>query len=103
MFCIPLVESPEEAMLLMCLAEAAHDFGQAANWASIVDIGGKYAGAAAGLINTIGNMGNAFQPYIGNAIREQFGWDALFYVYSGAFVLAASMWLLIDPRRKFYE
>src|SRR5665213_1328497 len=50
-----------QAMLLLCIAEAAHDLGQGANWASIVDIGGKYAGVAAGLINTIGNMGNAFQ------------------------------------------
>jgi ACS family glucarate transporter-like MFS transporter len=103
MFFIPYVKTPQQAMLLLCLAEAAHDFGQAANWASIVDIGGMYAGAAAGLINTIGNMGNAFQPYIGNAIREHYGWNTLFNVYGGAFLIAASMWLLIDPRRKFYE
>ena len=103
MFFIPYVKTPQQAMLLLCLAEAAHDFGQAANWASIVDIGGMYAGAAAGMINTIGNFGNAFQPYIGNAIREHYGWNTLFNVYGSAFLIAASMWLIIDPRQKFYE
>ena len=103
MFCIPFVRSPTEAIVLMCIAEAAHDLGQGSNWASIMDIGGKYAGVAAGLINTIGNMGNAFQPAIGAMIRERYGWNAMFVVYSVAFLIAASMWLWIDPRRTFYE
>ena len=103
MFCIPLVRSPLEATILLCLASAAYDFGQAANWATIVDIGGKYAGSSAGLINTVGNMGNAFQPVIGALIFRAFGWDVLFVVYSIAFLVAASMWLFIDPRRTFYD
>ena len=65
---IPFVKSPTQAIILMCIAEAAHDFGQGANWSTIVDVGGGYAGVAAGLINTIGNMGNAFQPAIGAEI-----------------------------------
>lgn len=102
MFCIPLVSSPQEAVILLCLAEAAHDFGQAANWASIVDLGGRYAGAAAGLINTIGNMGNTFQPYVGAKIIDGYGWNTMFAVYSLAFLIAASMWTFIDPRKPFY-
>ena len=47
-----------------------------------MDIGGKYAGTSAGLINTIGNMGNAFQPVIGALIFRAFGWDILFVIYS---------------------
>ncbi len=102
MFCVPLVRTPLQASLLICLAEAAHDFGQGANWASIVDIGGKYAGVAAGMINTIGNMGNAFQPYVGARIIEKYGWNTMFMVYAVAFLAAASMWTMIDPRRTFY-
>ncbi|MFM2093985.1 MAG: hypothetical protein RIS70_1109, partial [Planctomycetota bacterium] len=102
MYCVPFVKSPLQATLLICLAEAAHDFGQGANWASIVDIGGKYAGVAAGMINTIGNMGNAFQPYIGARIIEKYGWNQMFLVYSVAFLVAASMWTMIDPRKTFY-
>ena len=102
MFCVPLVRTPLQATLLICLAEAAHDFGQGANWASIVDIGGMYAGVAAGMINTIGNMGNAFQPYIGAKIIKAYGWNTMFMVYAVAFLAAASMWTFIDPRRTFY-
>ncbi|MFM9116567.1 MAG: MFS transporter [Planctomycetota bacterium] len=99
---IPFVKTPTQAIVLLCLAEVAHDFGQGANWATIVDIGGRYAGVAAGLINTIGNMGNAFQPYIGAQIKDNFGWSTLFGVYSCAFLMAAAMWIFIDPRRTFY-
>jgi len=102
MFCVPLMRTPLEATILLCLASAAYDFGQASNWATIVDIGGKYAGSAAGLINTIGNMGNAFQPAIGALIFTALGWDSLFFVYAVALIIAASMWLLIDPRQTFY-
>ena len=40
--------TPLQATILLCLAAAAFDFGQAANWATIVDLGGRYAGTTAG-------------------------------------------------------
>ena len=97
------MQTPLQATVLLCLASAAFDFGQAANWATIVDIGGKYAGTAAGFINMIGNLGNAFQPYIGALIFGAFGWNVLFVVYSAAFLWAASMWLFINPNQRFYD
>ncbi len=79
------------------------DFGQGANWATIVDIGGGYAGVATGFINMVGNMGNPFQPVIGQWVFHSYGWSVLFVVYAAAFLVAASMWLFIDPTRPFYE
>lgn len=102
-FAMQYVRSPEMATVLLCVAASAFDFGQAANWATIVDLGGKYAGSAAGFINMVGNMGNAFQPYIGALIFTAFGWNTLFVVYAIAYLVAASMWLFIDPTRPFYE
>jgi ACS family glucarate transporter-like MFS transporter len=103
MFCVRFTNTPEEATVLMCLASAAHDFGQGANWASIVDIGGRYAGTATGFINMIGNVGNSLQPYVGAVIFHRLGWNALMTCYSGAFLLAACMWLFINPERTFYR
>jgi MFS transporter, ACS family, glucarate transporter len=103
MFCVPLAETAEEACLLMCLASAGNDFGQGANWATIVDIGGLYAGTAAGFINTIGNSGNWLQPPIGAWVHGSLGWDFLMGTYAAAFLTAAAMWLFINPSRKFYE
>jgi len=96
------VHSPTHAAVLMCVAAAAYDFGQGANWATIVDLGGGYAGTATGFINTVGNMGNFLQPVIGAWVFNHYGWPALFTVYTGAYVLAAFMWVFIDPRKSFY-
>ena len=95
--------TPLQATILLCLAAAAFDFGQAANWATIVDLGGRYAGTTAGFINMVGNLGNAFQPYIGALIIASFGWNTLFVVLAGAYLVAGSMWAFIDPRHPFYE
>jgi nitrate/nitrite transporter NarK len=96
------VDDPGTAVFLMCLAGAAYDFGQAANWASIVDIGGRYAGIATGLIN-FGNIGNVIQPRVGAWLFNQYDWNTLLAVLAAAFLLAAVMWLFIDPRRTFYD
>lgn len=103
MLSIRFAETPAQATFLMCLASAANDFGQGANWATIVDLGGRYAGTAAGFINMVGSAGNYLQPVIGAMIFNSLGWNALMGVYTATFLGAAGMWLLIDPTRAFYE
>lgn len=103
MLAIPHVTTQREATILMCAAAAAFDFGQAANWASIVDIGGRHAAIAMGMINMIGNLGNSAQPYIGARIFNTFGWNTLFGVYAASFLLAMSTWAFINPMQTFYD
>lgn len=103
MLAIRNADTARNATILMCLAAAAFDFGQAANWASIVDIGGRNAGIAMGFINMVGCLGHAVQPYIGARIFQTFGWNALFGVYAVAFLLAMTTWAIIDPTRTFYD
>ena len=98
-----MVGGTQQAVVLMCIAAAAFDFGQGANWATIVDIGGAYAGTATGFINMVGNMGNFLQPVIGAWVFNRYGWPALFTAYTGAYLAAAMMWMVIDPRRTFYD
>jgi MFS family permease len=94
--------SPEQATLLMCVAAAGGDFAQGANWATIVDVGGQFAGTAAGFVNMVGNGGNYLQPSIGAWVSSSFGFGAMFVVYALTYVVAAAMWLFIDPDRPFY-
>jgi ACS family glucarate transporter-like MFS transporter len=96
------VRDSDSAVMLMCLAGAAYDFGQAANWATIVDVGGRYAGVATGLIN-LGNLGNVIQPWLNARLAERYDWNTPLAILAVAFSLAAAMWLFIDPRRTFYE
>jgi ACS family glucarate transporter-like MFS transporter len=86
----------------MCLAAAAFDMGQAANWAAIVDMGGRHAGIALGFINMVGNLGGSAQPYIGARIFKAYGWNTLFAVYAAVFLMAMLMWFVINPLRHFY-
>jgi MFS transporter, ACS family, glucarate transporter len=102
-YAIRFARTPGQATLLLCITAAAYDFGQAANWASIIDIGGNHAGTATGLINTVGNLGNFAQPVIGAFIFNHLGWNRLFLVLAGAYVMAGSMWLFVNPTRTFYE
>src|SRR6202011_6395403 len=73
MFCVQFTETAEQAAFLLCLAAAGGDFGQGANWATIVDIGGRYAGTATGFINMVGNAGNYLGPWIGAIIFRELG------------------------------
>jgi len=102
MYAAGQVKDAKTSILLFCVAGGAFDFGQGANWATIVDVGGRYAGSAAGFINLVGNMTNAIQPYVGAWVFNTYGWSTLFAVYATVFLLAASMWFLIDPCRTFY-
>jgi MFS family permease len=102
MFCLRFADNADQAIILMCLAGAGNDFGQGANWATIVDLGGNYAGTAAGFINMVGNAGNYLQPFLGAIIFRLWGWEALMTVYTATFLCAATLWFCIDPERPFY-
>jgi MFS family permease len=103
MFAIQFAKTPTQAAILLGIAGAANDFGQGANWATIVDIGGRFAGTTTGFINMVGNAGNYSQPLIGAIIFKSFGWNVLMTVYSASFVGAALMWFFINPNRTFYD
>jgi len=103
MLLITQAKTATSATVLMCIAAAAFDLGQAANWASMVDIGGRNAGVAMGFVNMVGCLGHAVQPYIGARIFNTLGWDALFALYAAAFLVAMTTWAVIDPTRTFYE
>jgi len=94
--------SANEATWLMCIAAASSDFAQGANWATIVDVGGLYAGTAAGFVNMVGNGGNFLQPSVGAWVSGTMGYNAMFVLYAAMYVIAASMWLFIDPERPFH-
>ncbi len=103
MLALQSAQKPEHAALLLTIAAAGFDFGQGANWATIVSIGGIHVGIVTGFVNMIGNLGNVLQPMIGPVVFNAFSWNTLFMIFAAAYILAASMWLLIDPTRKFYE
>jgi MFS transporter, ACS family, glucarate transporter len=103
MLAVPHVQTTSQATILMCLAATAYDFGQAATWATLVGIGGRYAGTTIGFINMVGNLGVSAQPYFGAKVFNGYGWQPLFAIYAAAFLMAMSTWLIIAPQRTFYS
>jgi MFS family permease len=103
MFAIRLTHTPSQAITLMCVASAANDFGQGACWATIISVGGLYAGTAFGFMNMVGNIGNFLQPVIGAVVFKHAGWNALLALYAGVYFIAACLWLFVDPRKTFYR
>jgi len=103
MAAVPFARNSDEVTILLCIANACSDFGQGANWAAIVDMGGRYAGTAAGFINMVGNAGPSIQSVVGPLIFNSFGWPALFGVYACTYIMAACMWFFIDPTKTFYR
>jgi ACS family glucarate transporter-like MFS transporter len=101
-FCVRFTHSYSAAVVLVCLTGAATDFGHGANWAAIINIGGRYAGMSTGFINSVGNLGNSAQGFIGAVIFTHYGWGPLFAVYAATYLIAGSMWFFIDPCTRFY-
>jgi ACS family glucarate transporter-like MFS transporter len=96
--------SPNVAIFFLCVCMLAHDLGQGPSWATVVTVGGFYAGTAAGFVNTVTNLGGNFlQPILGERIFNHYGWHALFIVYALIYFFSAATWLFINPERTFYH
>lgn len=51
----------------------------------------------------VGNTAGFVQPIVAPSLFKNYGWNVRFALYALAFVLAAVMWLFIDPTKRVYE
>jgi MFS family permease len=81
------------------------DLAMAASWATTIDIGHRYSGTVAGIMNTVGNLGTVVSPYIVVALvslpggRDGNAWSISLYYYATMFFIASLCWAFINPRR----
>lgn len=102
-FGLRYVHTPTQAVVLLSITMGAYDLGLGAKWASIVDVGGRHSGLAAGFVNMVGNLGgNCLQPIMAPWIISRFGWPTLLAVYAVMYVLGAASWFMIHPDKHFY-
>ncbi len=66
-------------------------------WASIVQVGGTEAGAAAGLFNAGGNLGGTLSPTLTPLVASYFGWTWGLTVGSLVCLAGMMLWFFIDP------
>jgi MFS family permease len=77
---------------VICVLTAFQDLAVPVIWSLAADIGGRYAGTVGGAINSIGAVGGALSPFFAAAL----GFDVIFYIYAGSYLLGALMWLRIN-------
>src|SRR5262249_48979721 len=97
--------NPPVAFTAICLASFLKDLAMAASWSATPDIGHRYSGSVAGMMNTLGNMGTVFSPPIVAWLAKIYGspgqpdWTVSLYYGSGMFFIASLIWLFIEPRQ----
>jgi MFS family permease len=93
------------AFAALCLASFLKDLGMAASWSTTIDIGHRYSGTVAGVMNTVGNMGTVVSPLIVSRLVNIAGatgatsWSISLYYYAAMFFVASAAWAFIEPRR----
>jgi ACS family glucarate transporter-like MFS transporter len=83
------------ALLSLALGLAASSEGPF--WASAIDAGGRQAGAAGGLLNSVGNFGGLLAPTLTPFLAQRFGWTYGLHFGSLMVLLGAASWFLIRP------
>lgn len=99
--------SQTEAVALLCLAFFINDLSIPAIWAVSTDIGGKYAGTVAGIMNTAGAIGGfispVLTPYILAMLPEEWEpverWRVVFIGLSGAWFIGTVAWFFVDASK----
>jgi len=85
------------ALLSLALGLAASAEGPF--WASAIDAGGRQAGAAGGLLNSVGNFGGRLAPTLTPYLAQRFGWTYGLHFGSLMVLLGAASWFLIQPAK----
>jgi MFS family permease len=90
--------SPIASALLLAAAGGAAALGVAPAWAVALEIGGVNAGVVSGAMNMFGNLGGTLSPLvIGFSLERWQAWQAPLLSVAALYLVAAGLWLLIDP------
>jgi MFS transporter, ACS family, D-galactonate transporter len=101
--------SPDTRITLVAFAAAAACIGacEGAFWTAVVELGGRFRGTAAALMNTGGNAGGTLSPYVtpllSGLFAEHFGqalgWRLGLSVAGAIAVLGAASWWGVESSR----
>jgi len=93
--------APQTAAFLLAAAAGLAALGVAPAWAVCLEIGGLHAGVVSGAMNMFGNLGGALSPLVvGWSLEARGSWDAPLVSVACLYLLAATCWLSIDPRKR---
>jgi len=91
------------AIVLLSLCIAGQQFTEGAYWQGTTYVGGRYATAACGVLNTGGNFAGMFATPMVPLLKDEFGWFVALASGSVFAVIGAVLWLFIRADRTLPE
>jgi len=93
------MHSPLAAVLAIGMASFCNDLAMPGSWASVMDVGGRFAGTVGGAMNMWGNVGGAICPMaVGYILRwTHYNWNVTFYASAAVYLTGVLFWALLDP------
>ena len=89
------------AMILLSLIYAGITFQQPIMFAVCLDIGGAYAGAMVGAMNTAGQIGSFLSSVVFGYLVGRYGsYNAPFIPMAALLLIGAWLWLNVDPTQQ---
>jgi ACS family glucarate transporter-like MFS transporter len=85
------------AVLALSLATGFASWCEGPFWASAIEIAGDQVGAAAGILNTGGNLGGFIAPILTPYIASRFGWSRGLYAGSLMAIVGMIACYFVDP------
>jgi hypothetical protein len=97
---IIFVADPALAALVLFAVKFFTDWSLASQWGATTDMGGRGAGTLFGAVNTAGTVGAASAALAMGYTKEHAGWEGLFALVAGVYVVTALCWAFIDCTRR---
>jgi sugar phosphate permease len=95
-----LTADPKMSVAFSCLAFGGLELTVGVSWAIPLDIAGDFAGSAAALMNSVGNIGAAISPAVLAYLVTGYGWNVPFLVASAMCVVGMLIYARIDASRR---
>ena len=89
------------AVLAICalsLSSGSINSAEAPFFSSATALGAANPGAAAGVLNLMGNLGGVISIWLVPLMSKAWGWNGTLLFWSGVCVVAALLWLTVDVR-----
>jgi ACS family glucarate transporter-like MFS transporter len=98
------MDTPQTAVMAMCLAIFGSDMVLSPSWTTCLDVGGRNAGTVSGAMNMVGNLGAFFTsilfPMLYKSVQSH---EPFFYLAAGLNVVAIFLWFMIRPDRPLVD
>jgi ACS family glucarate transporter-like MFS transporter len=90
-------ESAVVAAAALALATALVLSVEGPFWATMMALAGRKSGTAGGIMNMGSNLGGLVSPVLTPLLAERIGWENALHIAGALGLLAAALWLGIDP------